>query len=251
MVELITAGGPDVVCLQEIPAWALTRLGAWSGMQAVTARAKRAEARARCRVPRSLGRALAAPRHGRPAASLRGQGNAILFPREATVRSRQDDHAEHERLLRGARREARADPKQMVWWEQRAARLPPRPVRAARTAAGSSSRTSTPPARRDDLRLADAELRRAINFIERGCRARRGADRRRRLQHHPRAVDGDSGADGAAARDERWSDSGPQIDHVLLRSAIATSVRVWPDDERESRAGCSPITRRSRSSSRS
>ena len=27
MVELITTGSPDVVCLQEIPVWALARLG--------------------------------------------------------------------------------------------------------------------------------------------------------------------------------------------------------------------------------
>ena len=26
--------------------------------------------------------------------------------------------------------------------------------------------------------------------------------------------------------------SGPQIDYVLLRRAINTSVRVWPDEER-------------------
>ena len=45
MVELVTADKPDVVCLQEIPAWALGRIGDWSGMQALTARAKRAEAR--------------------------------------------------------------------------------------------------------------------------------------------------------------------------------------------------------------
>jgi len=32
MVELATADGPDVVCLQEVPVWALARLDAWSGM---------------------------------------------------------------------------------------------------------------------------------------------------------------------------------------------------------------------------
>ena len=34
MVELVTADGPDVVALQEVPVWALGRLERWSGMAA-------------------------------------------------------------------------------------------------------------------------------------------------------------------------------------------------------------------------
>jgi endonuclease/exonuclease/phosphatase family metal-dependent hydrolase len=41
MVELVTGDGPDVVCLQELPVWALARLERWSGMYAVTAVARR------------------------------------------------------------------------------------------------------------------------------------------------------------------------------------------------------------------
>lgn len=37
MVELVSAGVPDVVCLQEVPVWALRRLEAWSGMTSVPA----------------------------------------------------------------------------------------------------------------------------------------------------------------------------------------------------------------------
>jgi endonuclease/exonuclease/phosphatase family metal-dependent hydrolase len=33
MVRLVSADAPDVVALQEVPMWAVTRLGAWSGMQ--------------------------------------------------------------------------------------------------------------------------------------------------------------------------------------------------------------------------
>src|SRR4029078_7298889 len=40
MVELVTADDPAVVCLQEIPLWALPHLGSWSGMQAVSAVAR-------------------------------------------------------------------------------------------------------------------------------------------------------------------------------------------------------------------
>ena len=35
MIRLATAGDVDVVCLQEVPAWALPRLGDWSGMTSV------------------------------------------------------------------------------------------------------------------------------------------------------------------------------------------------------------------------
>src|SRR5919206_561747 len=41
MVRLAAADGPDVLCLQEVPVWALERLGEWSGMSAVGAVAAR------------------------------------------------------------------------------------------------------------------------------------------------------------------------------------------------------------------
>jgi endonuclease/exonuclease/phosphatase family metal-dependent hydrolase len=34
MIRLVTAGGPDLVCLQEVPVWAIERLEVWSGMKA-------------------------------------------------------------------------------------------------------------------------------------------------------------------------------------------------------------------------
>ena len=33
MIELVTGDGPDVVCLQEVPVWALPRIDDWSGMK--------------------------------------------------------------------------------------------------------------------------------------------------------------------------------------------------------------------------
>ena len=41
MVRLVTADKPDVVCLQELPVWAVSRLEGWSGMTAVSAVARR------------------------------------------------------------------------------------------------------------------------------------------------------------------------------------------------------------------
>ena len=33
MIELVTSDGPDVVCVQELPVWAVARIAGWSGMQ--------------------------------------------------------------------------------------------------------------------------------------------------------------------------------------------------------------------------
>jgi endonuclease/exonuclease/phosphatase family metal-dependent hydrolase len=73
MVELVSRDAPDVVCLQELPLWALYRLEEWSGMQALTAVAKRTL------VPRWLGGVLQRrePRGFR--SGITGQANAILL----------------------------------------------------------------------------------------------------------------------------------------------------------------------------
>jgi endonuclease/exonuclease/phosphatase family metal-dependent hydrolase len=41
MIELVTRGQPDVVCLQELPVWSLPHLERWSGMHASGAVARR------------------------------------------------------------------------------------------------------------------------------------------------------------------------------------------------------------------
>ena len=41
MVELATADRPDVLCLQELPVWALEWLDEWSGMPSVGVVARR------------------------------------------------------------------------------------------------------------------------------------------------------------------------------------------------------------------
>jgi len=78
MVELVTADRPDVVCLQEVPAWALGRLGEWAGMTEVPALARRASF-GRLPIPRLMGRALTAPHHGVIRSAFSGQGNSVLF----------------------------------------------------------------------------------------------------------------------------------------------------------------------------
>jgi len=81
MIRLVTADGPDVVCLQEVPVWALRHLEGWSGMAALGAVAAR---------PRlwsaELGRLITEVDHGRFRSALTGQANAILLTRALRVR---------------------------------------------------------------------------------------------------------------------------------------------------------------------
>lgn len=70
MVELVTADGPDVVCLQEVPVWALGRLERWSGMQRVSAVARRP------RIP--FGRWPTELHHGLFRSAFTGEADTIL-----------------------------------------------------------------------------------------------------------------------------------------------------------------------------
>jgi endonuclease/exonuclease/phosphatase family metal-dependent hydrolase len=71
MIELVTADGPDVVCLQEVPVWALPQLEGWSGMHAYTAVARRPL------LPVGA-RAVTALHHGLLRSAFTGEGDAIL-----------------------------------------------------------------------------------------------------------------------------------------------------------------------------
>jgi endonuclease/exonuclease/phosphatase family metal-dependent hydrolase len=80
MVRLVSSDEPDIVCLQEVPVWALRRLEGWSGMTAVGAVAAR---------PRlgsaELGRVVTELDHGLLRSAVTGQANAILVTRGRRV----------------------------------------------------------------------------------------------------------------------------------------------------------------------
>src|SRR5438128_9456167 len=78
MVRLAGADRPDVLLLQEVPQWALGRLGGWSGMTAIGDVAQRARI-VRLPIPAELGRMLTAIHPGVLRSAFAGQGNAILL----------------------------------------------------------------------------------------------------------------------------------------------------------------------------
>jgi endonuclease/exonuclease/phosphatase family metal-dependent hydrolase len=73
MVQIVTVDEPDVVCLQEIPLWGMQFLEHWSGMQRVSAVARRP------RLP--FGRWPTQLHHGLFRSALTGEGDAILAAR--------------------------------------------------------------------------------------------------------------------------------------------------------------------------
>lgn len=73
MIQLATADRPDVLCLQEVPLWALPRLAGWSGMRAHWVVTKRP------RLPAWLGGAITRLHNGLLRSAIAGQANAILL----------------------------------------------------------------------------------------------------------------------------------------------------------------------------
>jgi len=71
MLELITQDRPDVVCLQELPVWALRHLERWSGMHALGAIARRPL------LPFGA-RGVTALHHGLVRSGVTGEADAIL-----------------------------------------------------------------------------------------------------------------------------------------------------------------------------
>ena len=71
MVELVSRDRPDVICLQELPVWALPRLEGWSGMHAAGAVARKPLLPAGAR-------AVTAVHHGLLRSAVTGEADAIL-----------------------------------------------------------------------------------------------------------------------------------------------------------------------------
>jgi endonuclease/exonuclease/phosphatase family metal-dependent hydrolase len=223
MVELVTADRPAIVCLQEVPLWALERVGEWAGMQAIDDRTMKA------RLP-VVGRYLTALHAGLFRSGLSGQGNVILVPREATVSMHKSITLNTNPFCEEEGRKLGLDAKLVRWWERE--RRVCQVVKLAmpdkrRLLVANLHATSYP----RDTRLPDVELRRATSFVTRQIDLDEIV-----------IVAGDFNITRAQSQtiaglvsapvESRWSEAGPQIDHVLVRAAETSAVRVWPDDER-------------------
>jgi endonuclease/exonuclease/phosphatase family metal-dependent hydrolase len=225
MVRLASADDPDVLCLQEVPAWALARLAGWSGMSAVPALAAPPRL-GPLRWPAAAGRIVTELHHGLLRSGVAGQGNAVLVARRHRV-------LEHETLVlnppefrRGQARWLGLDVVSRLAWakERRVCQA----VRVAPASGGSvlvANLHATSYAA--DERIADAELRRAVAFVE--ALARR---------EEPVVLCGDtnilperSGTLRELAA-EGFSPPASGIDQVLARGLPASGPAVWPEGRR-------------------
>jgi endonuclease/exonuclease/phosphatase family metal-dependent hydrolase len=225
MVVLAVADAPDVVCLQELPPWALPLLDDWSGYRALGAVAAR---------PRfgplpstaQLGRVLTDLNHGLLRSAFSGQANAVLVSSRLRV-------LEHRTLVLNPRRfRARQAPllgldviARLAWGKER------RVCQVLRLGDGERTfllanlhATSYPP----DERLADAELLRAAAYVDGLARPDEAVvlagdfnvtfDRSRTLLDLTTEWD--------------FSRPGTGIDHVLARGFAIEGPRRWPPDRR-------------------
>lgn len=221
MVELATADGPDVLCLQEVPAWALDRFTVGD----VAARPVLGPVP----IPRSLGRVLTEPNHGLFRSAFSGQGNAMLLSPSLRVVSHHVLTLNTRRFRAAQARHLRLDALARVAWAKER-----RIVQGVRVATADDRTlfvanthcTSYPP----DQRLADAELLRAAWFAVSAARPEDVV-----------VLAGDFNVPHVRSRTlhdltgPEWgfSQAGPGIDHVLVRGASASPPYRWTDDRRE------------------
>ena len=220
-VRLAAADGPDVLCLQEVPVWALSRLAGWSGMRsfgAVAARPLLGSA--------ELGRAITELHHGLLRSALTGQGNAILLG-DALQPVAEDSIVLNPRGFRRARaRELDLDLGVRLAWakERRVCHAVRAKVEDRYLTVANVHASSVP-----DRRCPDAELLRAAVFAD--------------SFSEPEDVlvlagDFNVVAPGSATLEELsgpdWGFSPPipGLDQVLVRGARASRPQRWPDEWR-------------------
>ena len=227
MVRLAVSGDPDVVALQEVPAWALPLLSEWSGYSAFPVLAARPTLGP---FPSSaeVGRRLTSLHDGVLRSAFSGQGNAMLVtPRLPIV----DVHT----LVLNPRRFRRAQAAwlglgpaaRFAWAKERRICQVVRLADGERTVLVANLHATS---YRPDERLADAELLRAFAYVD-------GIS----MPNEPVAVAGDFNVTFARSRtlpdltEPEWgfSPAGPGIDQILVRDlAVTSGPDRWADARR-------------------
>jgi endonuclease/exonuclease/phosphatase family metal-dependent hydrolase len=231
MVRLASADGPDAILLQELPVWALAKVGDWSGMTAVVDVAQRPMLGP---LPSSatLGRLLTSIDHGLLRSAFTGQGNAILLgPSLRPIEHRHVVLNSFAFRRYQAGRLGLGPVARLAWSKER------RVCQAVRVGydgdtvlIGNLHATGYRP----DRRIADAELLRAATFVD--GMARPG---------EPVVLGGDFNVSVATSgtlaqlTGPEWGFSGTTpggIDHLLVRGLSAGPPARWPAERRRSGA---------------
>jgi endonuclease/exonuclease/phosphatase family metal-dependent hydrolase len=221
MIRLASDDEPDVLCLQELPVWSLSRLESWSGMQAFGAVASRpllGSAR--------LGGAITELHHGLLRSALTGQANAILL-RPAVRPLATDEIVLNPRTFRRAQACARGLGRRarFEWAKER------RVCHAVRTEAGGRFLTvaNLHVSNLRDERAKDAELLRAATFAT----AFAEPDDALVLAGDLNVVLGRSEVlEQLPGPDWGFSEPIPGLDQVLVSGARASRGERWPEERR-------------------
>jgi endonuclease/exonuclease/phosphatase family metal-dependent hydrolase len=222
MVRLAVADEPDVLCLQEVPAWGLVHLRAWSGLTAIGDVARRPLLGA------EVGHVLADLDPRRFRSVVTGQANALLLAQGLRV-------VEHRRVVLNPFRYRRAQSRRLglpvgvrLGWaaERRLAQV----VRVGRGSGTLVVVNVHLTGHRTYKGLADAELLRAAVYADGFAQP-----------HEPLLLCGDFNLTVRNSRtlaelmSAEWGFTGATpsgIDHILVRGLPSGPPRAWPPERR-------------------
>jgi endonuclease/exonuclease/phosphatase family metal-dependent hydrolase len=222
MIRLVTEDRPDVLCLQEVPPWALERLGEWSGMTVFGEVAARPSIGPLPSTAR-LGRQLTALHPTRFRGAFAGQANAILLAPGLRALQRESIVLNTRAFRRAQARWLGLPLVDELYWakERRVCQALRLRIRDGRVAAIANFHATGS----RDKRIPDAEVLRAAAFAD----ALSGPSEICVL-----AGDFNVSAERSLTLRElsgpEWGFSGPGegIDHVLVRGAEASEPERWP-----------------------
>jgi endonuclease/exonuclease/phosphatase family metal-dependent hydrolase len=221
MVRLVTAGDPDVICLQELPVWSLRRLADWSGMRSLGAVAARPLLGSA-----ELGRLISRLHAGFFRSSVTGQANAILLRRDLRPLTTDWITLNPRGFRRREARRLRLSPATRVAWakERRVCHAVRTIVEGEPLVVANLHASSLP-----DRRVPDLELMRAAAFADSFAEP-----------DDTLVLAGDFNVWREQSRTleeltgPEWGFSGPTagIDQILVRGRPAGKPQRWADERR-------------------
>jgi hypothetical protein len=202
MVELVTADRPEIVCLQDVPVKALGQAGSWSGMKALGDNEEK-----------SL---------------FGGTGSLVLAPSDATVIEHKTITLNTNVFCEEQGHKLGLDEKQMRAWEspRRICQVVKVELPNRRRVLVANVHTST-----REHRLVDAELRRAVNFVERQLELGDVLVFTGWYELGGEPSETISSLLGHQ-RESRWYGVQSPFPMLVVLGAEIESFRTWPDEER-------------------